>query len=90
MELRDRVAAALAEILNADYFYDGIEEWESLDEWEQEAYPDEYPEMAYEDREQFLEYADRLIAALGLEKWDDGPHNSQERYMTRWFWKDGE
>ena len=89
MELRDRVALSLAVIQNADYFYEEIDQWESMDEWEQEAYPDEYPEMAYEDREQFLDYADRLILLLGLEKWNDGPANSMERYMTRWFHKDG-
>lgn len=50
MELRDRVAFSLAVAQNADYFYDEIEEWESMDEWEQEAYPDEYPGMAYEER----------------------------------------
>lgn len=89
MELRDRIALSLAVIQNADYFYEEIDQWESMDVWEQEQYPDEYPEMAYEDREQFLDYADRLILLLGLEKWNDGPANSMERYMTRWFHKDG-
>ena len=89
MELRDRIALYLAEIQNSDFFYDEIDQWESMDEWEQEAYPGEYPEMAYEDREQFLGYADRLIQELGLEKWNDGPSNTMERYMTRWFDTDG-
>lgn len=89
MEFRDRVALSLAVIQNADYFYHEIDQWESMDEWEQQAYPDEYPEMAYEDREEFLGYADRLIQDLGLEKWNDGPSNTMERYMTRWFYKNG-
>lgn len=89
MEFRDRVAQYLAETLSADFFYEEIDQWESMDEGEQQAYPDEYPETAYEDREQFLGYADKLIEALGLEKWNDGPANSMERYMTRWFDTDG-
>ena len=89
MEFRDRVALALAVIMDADYFYDEIDQWESMDEEEQEAYPDEYPGSAYDDRDQFLEYADKLILCLGLEKWNDGPANSMERYMTGWFRKDG-
>lgn len=89
MSLRDRIAYYLAVIMGADYFYDDIEEWESMDEGEQEAYPDEYPGMAYDDRDQFLDYADKLILSLGLEKWNDGPANSMERYMTRWFDTDG-
>ena len=89
MEFRDRVALALAVIMDADYFYDEIDQWESMDEGEQEAYPGEYPGSAYDDRDQFLEYADKLILCLGLEKWNDGPSNSMERYMTGWFRKDG-
>lgn len=89
MELRDRIALYLAEIQNADYLYEEIDQWESMGEWEQEHHQNEYPGMAYEDREQFLGYADKLIEALGLEKWNDGPSNSMERYMTRWFNKDG-
>ena len=89
MSLRDRIAHSLAVIMDADYFYDEIDQWESMDEWDQEAYPGEYPESAYDDRDQFLGYADKLILSLGMEKWNDGPANSMERYMTRWFDTDG-
>lgn len=88
-DLRSKVAFSLAVSQNADYFYDMIDEWETMEDWEKEAYPDEYPDMAYEDLNQFLEYADRLIQDLGLEKWNDGPSNTKVRYMTRWFDRDG-
>lgn len=88
-ELRDKIAFSIAVSMNSDYFYDMIDEWESMEDWEQEAHPDEYPEMAYDDLNQFLEYADQLIEDLGLEKWNDGPRNTMVRYMTRWFDRDG-
>lgn len=88
-DLRNKIARSLAVIQNADYFYDLIDEWESWSYDMQLSYPDEYPGMAYEDLNQFLEYADRLIEDLGLEKWDDGPSNTKVRYMTRWYDRDG-
>lgn len=36
-----------------------------------------------------LAKANEVVESLGLEKWNDGPANSMERYMTRWFDRDG-
>lgn len=37
-DLRSKVAFSLAVSQNADYFYDMIDEWETMEDWEQEAY----------------------------------------------------
>ncbi|MDF2920509.1 MAG: hypothetical protein K0S70_4727 [Microbacterium sp.] len=59
----DRVAAAIAKAADADYWVDEIGVWESLDLWEREAYPDNYPSSAFEDREWYRKQAHAAIAA---------------------------
>jgi hypothetical protein len=44
-----------------DGCFERVDEWEALEDWEREAYPDEYPGSDYED---CGDYRERAIAAL--------------------------
>lgn len=57
------VAKAIARAADADGWTDEIAEWEAMEDWERDAYPDEYPGMAYEDQVDYINQAEAAIAA---------------------------
>jgi hypothetical protein len=63
---REQIAEVIAKAEDADYWIDEVREWETQEDWEQAAHPEEYPSMAYEDRESFLRAADAVLALLIL------------------------
>ena len=69
----DAVAVAIAKAADADYWTDEIAEWENAEQWEREAYPDNYPSTAYEDREEFRKQARAALRAAGVVSVQDEP-----------------
>jgi hypothetical protein len=57
----DRVAAAIAKAADADYWIDEIAAWDSQEQWERDAQPQEEPLSAYEDREWFRKQARAVL-----------------------------
>lgn len=56
----EEVARALADESD-DGCFDRIDEWESQEDWEREAYPDNHPTSDYEDAEHWTRLASRLF-----------------------------
>jgi len=59
----EAAAKAIARAADADYWVDEVAGWEMQEEWEREAYPEEYPAMAYEDRANFMKQAYAALTA---------------------------
>lgn len=59
----EAAARAIARAADADYWVDEVAGWEAQEEWEREAYPEEYPAMAYEDKASFMKQAYAALTA---------------------------
>ena len=63
---REELAAVLAMVDEYDGCFERVAEWEALEQWERDAYPENEPHTDREDCEWWLKRADALLASPAL------------------------